>query len=72
MHRTVLTKRQSSALFDLPTDRTVMLRHYILADDDLEIILARRAHTRPRKGACRIVISSGVIQVQPYLQNGHR
>ena len=41
-HRTVLTERQRSALFDLPTDRTVMLRHYTLADDDLEIIRARR------------------------------
>ena len=41
-HRTILTERQRSALFDLPTDRTVMLRHYTLADDDLEIIRARR------------------------------
>lgn len=32
-HRTFLTERQRSALFDLPTDRTVMLRHYTLADD---------------------------------------
>ena len=41
-HRTILTERQRSALFDLPTDRTVMLHHYTLADDDLEIIRARR------------------------------
>lgn len=41
-HRTILTERQRSVLFDLPTDRTVMLRHYTLADDDLEIIRARR------------------------------
>ena len=46
-HRTILTERQRSALFDLPTDRTVMLRHYTLADDDLEIIRARsRPHNR--------------------------
>ena len=41
-HRTILTERQRSALFDLPTDETAMLRHYTLADDDLEIIRARR------------------------------
>lgn len=40
--RSILTKRQRSALFDLPTDETNMLRHYILADDDLEHINARR------------------------------
>lgn len=44
-HRTILTERQRSVLFDLPTDETAMLRHYTLADDDLEIIRARR---RPR------------------------
>jgi hypothetical protein len=41
-HRTILTERQRSALFDLPTDEASMLRHYTLADDDLEIIRARR------------------------------
>ena len=41
-HRTILTERQRSVLFDLPIDETAMLRHYILADDDLEIIRARR------------------------------
>jgi len=40
--RSVLTERQRSALFDLPTDETNMLRLYILADDDLEHINARR------------------------------
>lgn len=40
--RSILTERQRSALFDLPTDETNMLRHYILADDDLEHINARR------------------------------
>ena len=33
-HRTILTERQRSALFDLPTDDASMMRHYILADDD--------------------------------------
>lgn len=41
-HRTILTDRQRAVLFDLPTDETSMLRHYTLADDDLETINARR------------------------------
>ena len=40
--RSILTNRQRAALFDLPTDDASMLRHYTLADDDLEIIHARR------------------------------
>ena len=40
--RSILTDRQRAALFDLPTDDASMLRHYTLADDDLEIIRARR------------------------------
>jgi len=38
----MLTDRQRAALFDLPTDEASILRHYTLADDDLEIIRARR------------------------------
>jgi TnpA family transposase len=38
----MLTDRQRAALLDLPTEETAMLRHYTLADDDLEIIRARR------------------------------
>jgi TnpA family transposase len=41
-HRTILTERQRAALFDLPTDEASMLRHYTLADDDLDLIHARR------------------------------
>lgn len=41
-HRTILTERQRSALFDLPTDDAPMMRHYILADDDMEHINERR------------------------------
>lgn len=41
-HRIILTERQRSALFDLPTDETLMLRHYTLADDDIEHINERR------------------------------
>lgn len=41
-HRTILTERQRSALFDLPTDDASMMRHYILADDDIEHINERR------------------------------
>jgi TnpA family transposase len=46
-HRTILTERQRSALFGLPTDEVAMLRHYTLADEDLEIIRVRRGpHNR--------------------------
>ena len=41
-HRTVLTKRQAAALFDLPTDRASLEYHYTLADDDIEYIKTRR------------------------------
>ena len=41
-HRTVLTKRQRSTLFDLSTDDASILRHYTLADDDIEHINDRR------------------------------
>ena len=45
--RSILTDRQRAALFDLPTDEASMLRHYTLADDDLELIHARRrSHNR--------------------------
>jgi TnpA family transposase len=40
--RNILTDRQRAVLFDLPTDEAALLRHYTLADDDLEIIRARR------------------------------
>ena len=58
-HRTVLTERQRSALFDLPTDRTVMLRHYTLADDDLEIIRARRRP--PRHWSLRLTFLASAL-----------
>ena len=38
----ILTGRQRAALFDLPTDEALLLHHYTLADDDLEIIRSRR------------------------------
>jgi TnpA family transposase len=45
--RNILTDRQRAVLFDLPTDEAALLRHYTLADDDLEIIRARRrSHNR--------------------------
>lgn len=40
--RKMLTDRQRAALLDLPTDEAAMLCHYTLADDDLEIVHARR------------------------------
>jgi hypothetical protein len=46
-HRTILTERQRSTLFDLPTDEPSLLRHCTLADDDLEYIhTRRRSHNR--------------------------
>ena len=47
--RRILTERQQSALFDLPTDEPVILHHYTLADDDIEHIRTRR-HSRNRLG----------------------
>lgn len=40
--RNILTERQRSALLDLPTDEPSLLKHYTLADDDLELIRERR------------------------------
>ena len=34
--RQILTERSRTALFDLPTDAPSLLRHYTLADDDIE------------------------------------
>ncbi|MEP4928362.1 MAG: Tn3 family transposase [Hyphomicrobiales bacterium] len=47
--RSVLTERQRSALFDLPTDQATILRHYTLTDDDIEHIRTRR-HSHNRMG----------------------
>ena len=45
--RHILTGRQRAALFDLPTLEAELLRHYTLADDDIEHIRTRRnAHNR--------------------------
>lgn len=45
--RQILSDRQRAALFDLPTDKEILLQHYTLADDDLEYIRSRRrAHNR--------------------------
>lgn len=40
--RHILTERQRSALFDLPTDELSLLRLYTLGDDDLGHIQERR------------------------------
>jgi TnpA family transposase len=40
--RHILSARQRSALLDLPTDEASLLRHYILADDDLVHVDRRR------------------------------
>lgn len=45
--RQILNARQRAALFDLPTDQETLLRHYTLADDDIEHIQSRRrSHNR--------------------------
>ena len=41
-HRTILTERQRSDLFDLPIDEQALLKHYILDDEDLKYIRGRR------------------------------
>lgn len=41
-HRAVLTARQRAALFDLPTDEALLLRHYTLSDEDIDFIRTRR------------------------------
>lgn len=41
-HRTILTERQRAARFNLPSNEAALLRHYTLADDDIEHIRARR------------------------------
>ena len=40
--RSILSERQRSVLFDLPTGDASMLHHYTLTDDDLEQISDRR------------------------------
>ena len=40
--RTILTERQREALFELPSDETSLICHYILSDDDLRHIRQRR------------------------------
>ena len=40
--RHILTERQRADLFDLPTDESLLLHHYTLADDDIEYIHERR------------------------------
>jgi|TARA_B110000908_G_scaffold77006_1_gene92661 TnpA family transposase len=40
--RRILTERQRSALLDLPIDESSLLKHYTLADEDIEHIHARR------------------------------
>ena len=42
VHRAVLTARQRTALFDLPTDEALLLRHYTLSDEDIDFIRTRR------------------------------
>lgn len=45
--RHILTERQRHALLALPTDEPSLLKHYTLAEDDLEHIRhRRRAHNR--------------------------
>ena len=45
--RRILSERQCAALFDLPTDQITLLRHYTLADDDIEHIRGkRRSHNK--------------------------
>ena len=47
--RSILTERQRSALFDLPTGEASILHHYTLAGDGIEHVRTRR-HSRNRLG----------------------
>ena len=40
--RNILTERQRSALLDLPTDESSLLKHYTLADDDRDVVDGHR------------------------------
>ena len=40
--RSILVERQRTRLFDLPTDKASLLKHYTLADDDIEHVQERR------------------------------
>lgn len=40
--RTVLTERQRFAIYDLPNEQAVLLRHYVLSDHDMEHVNQRR------------------------------
>ena len=40
--RSILAARQRTCLFDLPTDKASLLKHYTLADDDIEHVRERR------------------------------
>ena len=40
--RSILAERQRTRLFDLPTDEASLLKHYTLADDDIEHVRERR------------------------------
>jgi hypothetical protein len=44
--RHILSARQRSALLDLPSDEASLLRHYILAEDDLIGSVANMGHGR--------------------------
>ena len=41
-HRTILTARQRSNLFDLPRDQAALLRHYVLGDHDVAAVRRRK------------------------------
>ena len=70
-HCPVLATRQRSAMFDLPADEASHLKHYILADDDLEHIRARRrtenrigfAHQPVRRHA-RALPGHGIVRAR--------
>ena len=47
--RTLLSAEARSRLFGIPTDRAEMARHYVLDDEGLTLVRARR-HTANRLG----------------------
>ena len=53
--RSIWSASQRAALFDLPTDEDVLLRHYTLSDDDIEHIRVRHGGHNRLGFALRVV-----------------
>ena len=68
--RHILTEHQRHTLVALPTDESSLLKHYTLAEDDLEHIRERR---RPhnRLGFCLAAVCPALPGAAPLPGRGH-